>query len=64
MIKSIVSYTEIHYLLLKTFENLQKQMIELKEYNEMLKELGAQQITFDLDDGVTVIMRGLMALWR
>jgi hypothetical protein len=39
---------------LKTFENLQKQMIELKEYNEVLKELAAQQITFDLDDGVTV----------
>lgn len=39
---------------LKTFENLQKQMIELKEYNEVLKELAAQRITFDLDDGVTV----------
>lgn len=39
---------------LKTFENLQKQMIELKEYNEVLKELAAQQITFDLDDGVTI----------
>jgi hypothetical protein len=39
---------------LKNFENLQKQMIELKEYNEVLKELAAQQITFDLDDGVTV----------
>lgn len=39
---------------LKTFENLQKQMIELKEYNEVLKELAAKQITFDLDDGVTV----------
>ncbi len=39
---------------LKTFENLQKQMIELKDYNEVLKELAAQQITFDLDDGVTV----------
>lgn len=39
---------------LKTFENLQKQMVELKEYNEVLKELASQQITFDLDDGVTV----------
>lgn len=39
---------------LKNFENLQKQMIELKEYNEVLKELAAKQITFDLDDGVTV----------
>ena len=39
---------------LKTFENLQKQMIELKEYNEVLKELAAQQITFNLDDGVTM----------
>lgn len=39
---------------LKMFENLQKQMVELKEYNEVLKELAAQQITFDLDDGVTV----------
>lgn len=39
---------------LKTFENLQKQMIELREYNEVLKDLAAQQITFDLDDGVTV----------
>lgn len=28
---------------LKTFENLQKQMIELKEYNEMLKELAANK---------------------
>ena len=39
---------------LKTFENLQKQMTELKAYNEVLKEMAAQQITFDLDDGVTV----------
>lgn len=39
---------------LKTFENLQKQMIELKEYNEVLKQLADLQITFDLDDGVTV----------
>lgn len=39
---------------LKIFENLQKQMIELKDYNEVLKELAAQQIAFDLDDGVTV----------
>lgn len=39
---------------LKTFENLQKQMIELKEYNEVLKQLADLQITFNLDDGVTV----------
>lgn len=39
---------------LKTFENLQKQMIELKDYNEVLKRLADLQITFDLDDGVTV----------
>ncbi|WP_213195479.1 BREX-1 system adenine-specific DNA-methyltransferase PglX [Cloacibacterium caeni] len=39
---------------LKIFENLQKQMIELKEYNEVLKQLADLQITFDLDDGVTV----------
>ncbi|SDQ82305.1 N-6 DNA Methylase [Chryseobacterium soldanellicola] len=39
---------------LKTFESLQKQMIELKEYNEVLKQLADLQITFDLDDGVTV----------
>jgi len=39
---------------LKTFENLQKQIIELKEYNEVLKQLSDLQITFDLDDGVTV----------
>lgn len=39
---------------LKIFENLQKQISELKEYNEVLKKLAAQQITFDLDDGVTV----------
>lgn len=38
---------------LKTFENLQKQMTELKAYNEVLKELAAKQIPFDLDDGVT-----------
>lgn len=39
---------------LKSFENIQKQISELKEYNEVLKALADQQITFDLDDGVTV----------
>ena len=39
---------------LKIFENLEKQISELKAYNEVLKKLAAQQITFDLDDGVTV----------
>ncbi|UBB90909.1 BREX-1 system adenine-specific DNA-methyltransferase PglX [Candidatus Kaistella beijingensis] len=38
----------------REFENLQKQQHELKEYNEALKKLADLQISFDLDDGVSV----------
>jgi len=39
---------------LKVYENLAKQISELKEYEQKLKEVANLQITFDLDDGVTV----------
>lgn len=39
---------------LKEFEILGKQLSELKEYEQVLKDLANKQITFDLDDGVTV----------
>lgn len=39
---------------IKQMEVLAKQISELKEYNEVLKSLADQQITFDLDDSVTV----------
>lgn len=39
---------------LKVYENLAKQISELKEYEQKLKEVANQQITFDLDDGVAV----------
>ncbi|HAL53952.1 MAG TPA: hypothetical protein DCP78_17460, partial [Sphingobacterium sp.] len=39
---------------LKDLEHLAKQLSELKEYEQVLKDLANQQITFDLDDGVTV----------
>lgn len=39
---------------LKLYENLAKQISELKEYEQKLKEVANQQITFDLDDGVKV----------
>ncbi|MGL4582885.1 MAG: hypothetical protein ACRCVU_07875, partial [Flavobacterium sp.] len=39
---------------LKEFEILSKQLSELKEYEQVLKDLANKQITFDLDDGVTV----------
>lgn len=35
-------------------EQLQKWETECCDYNEMLKELANQQISFDLDDGVNV----------
>src|SRR5690606_29109954 len=38
----------------KAYENLAKQISELKEYEQKLKEVANQQITFDLDDGVSV----------
>ncbi|URW80671.1 BREX-1 system adenine-specific DNA-methyltransferase PglX [Xiashengella succiniciproducens] len=38
----------------KAYENLAKQISELKEYEQKLKEVANQQITFDLDDGVKV----------
>lgn len=39
---------------LKEFEILGKQLSELKEYEQVLKDLANKQKTFDLDDGVTV----------
>lgn len=40
---------------LKELESLAKQLSELKEYEQILKDLATQQTTtFDLDDGVTV----------
>ncbi|WP_291074691.1 BREX-1 system adenine-specific DNA-methyltransferase PglX [Empedobacter sp. UBA5987] len=39
---------------LKLYENLAKQISELKEYEQKLKEVTNQQIKFDLDDGVSV----------
>ncbi|MDM1369035.1 BREX-1 system adenine-specific DNA-methyltransferase PglX [Myroides marinus] len=39
---------------LKVYENLAKQISELKEYEQKLKEVANLQITFDLDDGVAV----------
>ncbi|OYD42848.1 BREX-1 system adenine-specific DNA-methyltransferase PglX [Sphingobacterium cellulitidis] len=39
---------------LKVYENMAKQISELKTYEQVLKDLANQQITFDLDDGVTV----------
>lgn len=39
---------------LRVYENLAKQISELKEYEQKLKEVANQQITFDLDDGVKV----------
>ncbi|HCC95654.1 MAG TPA: BREX-1 system adenine-specific DNA-methyltransferase PglX [Flavobacteriaceae bacterium] len=39
---------------LKVFDNMAKQISELKVYEQVLKELANQQITFNLDDGVTV----------
>lgn len=39
---------------LKVYENLAKQISELKEYEQKLKEVANLQITFDLDDGVSV----------
>lgn len=39
---------------LKVYENLTKQISELKEYEQKLKEVANLQITFDLDDGVAV----------
>ncbi len=38
----------------KAYENLAKQISELKEYEQKLKEVANLQITFDLDDGVSV----------
>ncbi len=35
-------------------EQLHKWETECRDYNEMLKELANQQISFDLDDGVNV----------
>ncbi len=40
-------------------EELQKQIAEVQDYAEILKNLANKQISFDLDDGVTVIMRSL-----
>ncbi|MEL1241688.1 BREX-1 system adenine-specific DNA-methyltransferase PglX [Flavobacterium flavipallidum] len=39
---------------LKRLEKLRTWEIECRDYNEVLKELANQEITFDLDDGVTV----------
>ncbi|OYD44651.1 hypothetical protein CHU00_15775 [Sphingobacterium cellulitidis] len=39
---------------LKVYENMAKQISELKTYEQVLKDLANQQITIDLDDGVTV----------
>lgn len=39
---------------LKACGNLANQILELKEYEQMLKELANLQITFDFDDGLTV----------
>lgn len=38
----------------RQFETLQKQISELNEYEEQLKIVANQQISFDLDDGVSV----------
>ena len=38
----------------KELEKLQQWVLELRDYNEVLKELANQQISFDLDDGVSV----------
>jgi hypothetical protein len=38
----------------KELEKLQSWVIELRDYNEVLKDLANQQIEFDLDDGVSV----------
>lgn len=39
---------------LKLYENLAKQISELKEYEQVLKNVANQPNTFDLDDGVSV----------
>lgn len=39
---------------LKKKELLAKQIVEIKEYSEVLKGLADKEITFDLDDGVSV----------
>lgn len=39
---------------LKRLEKLRSWDIECRDYNEVLKSLALQEITFDLDDGVSV----------
>ena len=38
----------------KHLDNLRKQLLECEAYDIELKDMADQQITFDLDDGVTV----------
>jgi hypothetical protein len=51
MLSNEVNLSKIEF---KRLEKLRSWDIECRDYNEVLKTMALQEITFDLDDGVTV----------
>lgn len=52
--KSVTNESNLSKNELKRLEKLRSWELECQDYNEVLKTLALQEITFDLDDGVTV----------